>query len=128
MTLGLGEYAIIGDGRTCALVAPTGSTDFFCWPKFDSDACFAVLLGDERHGYWRTAPAGYVAATNPQYRGDTMILETEHETDTGRVRVTDFMPWHDGVSALVRIVEGLEGSVPVALSLRLRFGYGQVSP
>lgn len=128
MTSALGEYAIIGDGRTCALVAPTGSIDFFCWPKFDSDACFAALLGDERHGFWRIAPAGYVASTSRRYRGDTMILETEHETDTGRVRVTDFMPWHDGVSALVRIVEGLKGSVPVALSLRLCFGYGQVSP
>ncbi len=128
MTSALCDYAIIGDGRSCALVAPTGSIDFFCWPNFDSDACFAALLGDERHGYWRLAPAGYVVSTRRRYRDGTVILETEHDTETGRVRVTDFMPWHRGASALIRIVEGLKGSVPMELSMRLRFGYGQVSP
>ena len=60
MTAAIGDYAIIGDGRTCALVAPTGSIDFLCWPRFDSDACMAALLGDERHGFWRIAPAGFI--------------------------------------------------------------------
>ena len=128
MTRALSDYAVIGDGQTCALVAPTGSIDFFCWPRFDSDACFAALLGDERHGYWRLEPAGYVAATKRRYRDDTVILETEYDTEAGRVRITDFMPWHVGPSALIRIAEGLKGSVPMELSLRLRFGYGQISP
>jgi GH15 family glucan-1,4-alpha-glucosidase len=128
MTSASGDYAVIGDGRTCALVAPTGSIDFLCLPGFESDACFAALLGDERHGYWRIAPAGFIASTARRYRGDTVILETAHQTDSGQVRVIDFMPWHDGATAIIRIVEGMDGRVPMALSLRLRFGYGQVSP
>jgi len=128
MTSAIGDYAVIGDGRTCALVAPTGSIDFLCWPRFDSDACLAALLGDERHGFWQVAPAGYVEETTRRYRGDTMILETVFQTDTGRVCLTDFMPWHEGDSAVVRIVEGLDGRVPMGLVLRLRFGFGQVSP
>ena len=122
------DYAVIGDGRSCALVAKTGSIDLLCWPRFDSDACLAALLGDERHGYWRVSPAGYASQTIRCYRDDTAILETEHVTDTGRVRVTDLMPWNDRGSSIIRIVEGLEGEVPMAMVLRLRFGYGQVTP
>lgn len=128
MTSAIQDYATIGDGRSCALVAKTGSIDFLCWPRFDSDACLAALLGDERHGSWLISPAGYVSETTRGYRDDTTILETEHVTDTGRVRVTDFMPWHDGASSIIRIVEGLEGEVQMAMSLRLRFGYGQIAP
>jgi GH15 family glucan-1,4-alpha-glucosidase len=76
MTSAIGDYAIIGDGRTCALVAPTGSIDFLCWPSFDSDACLAALLGDERHGFWQIAPKGYVEETTRRYRRETIILET----------------------------------------------------
>ena len=128
MTSTIQDYAIIGDGRSCALVAKTGSIDFMCWPRFDSDACIAALLGDERHGYWRVSPDGFVSETTRRYRDDTTILETEHVTDTGRVRVTDLMPWHDGASAVIRIVKGLEGDVEMAMSLKLRFGYGQITP
>ena len=128
MTSAIRDYALIGDGRSCALVARSGSIDFLCWPKFDSDACLAALLGDERHGYWLIAPAGFVAETRRSYRDGTAILETEHVTDTGRVRVTDLMPWGDGPSSIIRIVEGLEGEMQMAMSLRLRFGYGQVAP
>jgi GH15 family glucan-1,4-alpha-glucosidase len=128
MTSRIEDHAIIGDGRACALVAVTGSIDFLCWPRFDGDACFAALLGDERHGNWRISPAGYVSETTRGYRGDTTILETEHVTDTGRVRVTDFMPWRDGASSIIRIVEGLEGDVPMAMSLKPRFRYGRIAP
>ncbi len=128
MTSMIQDYAIIGDGRSCALVARAGSIDFLCWPRFDSDACLAALLSDERHGHWRVSPAGSVRETTRGYHDDTAILKTEHATETGRVRVTDLMPWHDGGSAIIRIVEGLEGEVPMAMSLRLRFGYGQLSP
>ena len=128
MTSAISSYAIIGDGRSCALVADTGSIDFLCWPKFDSDACMAALLGDERHGFWRLAPAGYIKTTARRYRQDTVILETDYETDSGTLRVTDLMPWHGGDSAVIRVVEGLDGSVPMQLSLSLRFGYGQVAP
>ena len=122
------DYAIIGDGRSCALVAKTGSIDFLCWPTFDSDACLTALLGDERYGYWVISPASYVSRTLRRYRTDTAILETEHVTDTGRVRVTDLMPWRHGPSSIIRIVEALEGKVPMAMALRLRFGYGQIEP
>ena len=128
MTSTIQDYAIIGDGRTCALVAKTGSIDLLCWPRFDSDACIAALLGDERHGYWRVSPAGFVLETARRYQDDTTILETEHLTDTGRVRVTDLMPWHDGASTIIRIVEGLEGDVEISMSLKLRFAYGRIIP
>ena len=122
------DYAIIGDGRSCALVAKTGSIDFLCWPRFDSDACLAALLGGERHGYWVISPADFVSQTFRRYRADTAILETEHVTDTGRVRVTDLMPWRDGPSSIIRVVEALEGNVTMAMAMRLRFGYGQIEP
>ena len=122
------DYAIIGDGRSCALVAKTGSIDFLCWPSFDSGACLTALLSDERYGYWAISPASYVSHTVRRYRTDTAILETEHVTDTGRVRVTDLMPWRDGPSSIIRVVESLEGEVPMAMALRLRFGYGQIEP
>ncbi len=128
MTSAIRSYAIIGDSRSCALVARTGSTDFLCWPRFDSDACFAALLGDARHGYWRISPAGFVTETIRQYREGTAILETQHLTDTGRVRVTNLMPWRVGPSSIIRIVEGLDGEVKMAMTLRLRFGYGQIAP
>ena len=128
MTSTIQDYAIIGDGRSCALISKAGSIEFLCWPRFDSDACLAALLGDERHGYWLISPAGYVSETTRGYREDTTILKTEHVTDAGRVRVTDLMPWHDGASSIIRIVEGLEGEVQMAMSLRLRFGYGQIAP
>jgi len=128
MTSTIQDYALIGDGRSCALVARTGSIDFLCWPRFDSDACFAAMLGDERHGHWRISPAGNVTQTRRGYSEDTAILETEHVTDTGRVRVTDLMPWHDGPSSIIRMVEGLDGEVPMAMSLRLPLAMVGSSP
>jgi GH15 family glucan-1,4-alpha-glucosidase len=76
MTSTIQDYAIIGDGRSCALVAKTGSIDFLCWPRFDSDACLAALLGDDRHGYWLISPAGYVSETTRCYRDATTILRS----------------------------------------------------
>lgn len=128
MTSAISDYALIGDGRSCALVARTGSIDFLCWPRFDSDACFAALLGDARHGHWRLAPAGFVTGVARRYREDTAILETEHTTETGRVRVTDLMPWGQDNSSIIRRVEGLAGEVEMEMTLRPRFGYGQIAP
>ncbi|MEH3087204.1 MAG: glycoside hydrolase family 15 protein [Xylophilus ampelinus] len=128
MTSPIADYALIGDGRTAALVARNGSIDFLCLPGFDSDACFAAMLGDEGNGCWRIAPAGFVTGVARRYRGDTLVLETEFATDTGAVRLTDFMPWHDGEPMVVRIVEGLRGEVEVSALLRLRFDYGRVPP
>jgi GH15 family glucan-1,4-alpha-glucosidase len=88
----LEDYALIGDHRSAALVARDGSIDWLCWPRFDSDACFAALLGDERHGCWRIAPPEPPQRVERCYRRDTLILETRHKTTTGSVCVIDLMP------------------------------------
>ena len=125
---GIEDYAIIGDLHTAALVSTEGSIDWLCLPRFDSPACFARLLGSDDNGRWRIAPAGAGTCTRRKYRQDTLILETEWDTDSGRVRVTDFMPVRDQAADLVRIVEGLSGTVRMESDLALRFDYGHVVP
>lgn len=122
------DYAIIGDMETAALVCRDGSIDWLCFPRFDSGACFAALLGDDRNGHWRIAPSEGGASTRRHYRGDTLVLESEWETPTGTVRLIDFMPPRDGQPDVVRIVEGVSGEVSMRSQLRLRFDYGHVIP
>ncbi|MFF2654769.1 glycoside hydrolase family 15 protein [Streptomyces sp. NPDC058045] len=122
------DYAIIGDHQTAALVARNGSVDWLCLPRFDSPACFAALLGDEHNGHWRIAPEGAGTCTRRAYRPGTLVLDTEWDTPTGRVRVTDLMPQRDRWPDLVRIVEGRSGKVTVRSALRLRFDYGSIVP
>ena len=86
------DYGLIGDLQTVALVDRTGSIDWLCLPRFDSPACFAALLGDERAGRWLLAPRGTATCTRRRYRGDSLVLETEWETGDGTVRVVDLMP------------------------------------
>jgi GH15 family glucan-1,4-alpha-glucosidase len=128
MPLRIEDYALIGDTQTAALVGNDGSIDWLCLPRFDSDACFAALLGDERHGRWLLAPDAPVTAVRRRYRPDTLILETELATDGGLVRVTDCMPPRDRVPDIVRVVECLRGEVPIRSELALRFGYGAYRP
>ncbi|MFF3505160.1 glycoside hydrolase family 15 protein [Streptomyces sp. NPDC003247] len=123
------DYAVIGDEQTAALVGLDGSVDWLCLPRFDSGACFARLLGDERNGHWRIAPKGVDGpCTRRAYRPDTLVLDTEWETDEGAVRVTDLMPQRDRAPDVVRVVQGLRGRVTVRSTLRLRFDYGWVVP
>ncbi|MFI8951263.1 glycoside hydrolase family 15 protein [Streptomyces sp. NPDC053750] len=122
------DYALIGDQQTAALVGTDGSVDWLCLPRFDSAACFAKLLGDEDNGHWRIAPKGAGRCTRRAYRPDTLVLDTEWETEDGSVRVTDLMPQRDRAPDLVRIVEGLSGEVTVHSVLRLRFDYGSIVP
>ncbi|MFE9024271.1 glycoside hydrolase family 15 protein [Streptomyces sp. NPDC007808] len=123
------DYALIGDEQTAALIGTDGSVDWLCLPRFDSAACFARLLGDEENGYWRIAPAdAQGACTRRAYRPDTLVLDTEWETDDGTIRVTDLMPQRDRAPDLVRIVEGVSGRVTVRSDLRLRFDYGSIVP
>jgi GH15 family glucan-1,4-alpha-glucosidase len=122
------DYAVIGDCRTAALVARDGSIDWLCLPRFDSGACFAALLGTPDHGRWRIAPATPVRRTRRRYRGDTLVLETEHDVEGGSVRVIDCMLPHSTAPVLVRLVEGLRGRVPVRSELAIRFDYGSVVP
>ncbi|MET7651518.1 glycoside hydrolase family 15 protein [Streptomyces sp. NPDC005486] len=123
------NYALIGDEQTAALVGMDGSVDWLCLPRFDSGACFARLLGDEENGHWRIAPKGVQGVcTRRAYRPDTLVLDTEWETDEGAIRVTDLMPQRDRAPDVVRIVEGLRGRVTVRSTLRLRFDYGWIIP
>ncbi|MFI0155361.1 glycoside hydrolase family 15 protein [Streptomyces lydicus] len=122
------DYALIGDLQTAALVGRDGSIDWLCLPRFDSPACFAALLGGRDNGHWTLSPHSPEARAERSYRGDSLILDTVWETPTGRVRVTDFMPQRDRAPDVVRIVEGLDGSVEMRGVLRLRFDYGRVVP
>ena len=122
------DYALIGDCQTAALVARDGSIDWLCWPRFDSDACFAALLGTPEHGRWQVAPQAAGAKVSRRYRPGTLILETDFETAEGAVRVIDFMPMRDTVCDLMRIVVGLRGSVSMLMELILRFDYGSAIP
>jgi GH15 family glucan-1,4-alpha-glucosidase len=122
------DYALIGDTHTAALVSSKGSIDWLCFPRFDSPACFAALLGTDDNGHWRLSPRDPDATSSRHYRGDTMVLETEWTTSTGSVRVIDFMPPRDAAPDLVRIVQGVSGRVSMRSELRLRFDYGHVVP
>ncbi len=122
------DYAMLGDLHTAVLVSREGSIDWCCFPRFDSPACFAAMLGTPDHGRWLLAPAEACIETTRRYRGDTLILETEHRTAEGVVRVIDFMPVRDHAADIVRIVEGVEGTVTMESEVKIRFEYGQVVP
>jgi len=128
LPLRIEDYALIGDCETAALVGRDGSIDWLCWPRFDSGACFAALLGGPEHGRWLVAPAGEVRAVTRRYRPGTLILETEFATADGTAVVIDFMPPRSGLSDLVRVVVGRSGRVAMRHELVLRFDYGAVVP
>ncbi|MHB1597565.1 MAG: glycoside hydrolase family 15 protein [Acidimicrobiales bacterium] len=130
------DYAVIGDTHTAAIVGRDGSIDWLCLPRFDSAACFARLVGDERNGFWRIAPATSpkpgtgtpLLATSRRYVGSTLVLETEFAVASGTVRVTDCMPVRDRLPEIVRLVECTSGTVEMRMDLAVRFGYGDVVP
>jgi GH15 family glucan-1,4-alpha-glucosidase len=125
----LEDYGLIGDLQAAALVGRDGSVDWLCLPRFDSPSCCTALLGEERHGYWRLAPADKARATTRRYRPGTLVLETDFETADGAVRVIDFMPPRgDGPPRLMRIVEGLRGRVAMRMELALRPDYASITP
>jgi GH15 family glucan-1,4-alpha-glucosidase len=121
------DYGLVGNLRTAALISRGGSVDWLCLPRFDSAACFAALLGTPEHGRWLIAPADPPRSVERRYRPETLVLETTVETDKGAIRVIDFMPPGED-TVLVRLVEGLEGSVEVRTELVLRFEYGSAVP
>jgi GH15 family glucan-1,4-alpha-glucosidase len=128
MSTPLEEYAFIGDCETAALVSRAGSIDWLCWPRFDSGACFAALLGGPEHGRWLIAAADSDARITRRYRENTLILETHIETSDGAARVIDFMPPRGRDSDVVRIVRGERGRVRMRTELVLRFDYGRSIP
>jgi GH15 family glucan-1,4-alpha-glucosidase len=121
------DYAMIGDCRTAALVCRDGSIDWFCCPRFDSEACFAALLGSREHGRWLIAPRGEPRVTR-RYRPNTLVLETHFETEEGAATLIDFMPPGGRHSTIVRLLVGTRGKVTMRTELILRFGYGAVVP
>lgn len=124
----ISDYALIGDTATAALVGRDGSIDWFCTPRFDSAACFAKLLGDSANGRWMICPRSPSMSVSRSYRGDTLVLETEFTTAEGRVRLVDFMVPEARTPRIVRIVEGIDGRVPVHFELIVRFDYGRRVP
>jgi GH15 family glucan-1,4-alpha-glucosidase len=125
----LEDYGLISDMQSAALVGFDGAVDWMCLPRFDSSSCFAALLGDEEHGRWLVAPSGDVQNRSRRYRPGTLVLETDFETSDGVARVIDFMPRRGaGPPRLIRIVEGLKGSVPMRMELVLRPDYASIVP
>ena len=122
------DYGLIGDCETAALVSKDGSIDWLCWPRFDSGACFAALLGNSKNGRWRIAPAQAKSRITRRYRPATLILETTFTTADGVVTVIDFMPLREQASHLVRLVVGTRGTVAIRTELVIRFDYGQSVP
>ncbi|MBI2684255.1 MAG: glycoside hydrolase family 15 protein [Actinobacteria bacterium] len=122
------DYALIGDLQTAALVSREGSIDWCCFPRFDSGACFAAMLGGPENGRWVIGPACSIRRRSRRYRPDTLILESMIETEHGAVLVTDFMPPRNRLPDIVRIVEGLDGEVPMRSELVIRFDYGRIVP
>src|SRR6266487_2982340 len=122
------DYAFLSDTQTGALVSRDGCVDWLCFPRFDSPACFASLLGDKKNGHWRFFPEEKIEKTRRQYRDETLILETEIETKSGAVRLIDFMPPRGENPDIIRIVEGLRGEMRMQMELIIRFDYGQIVP
>jgi GH15 family glucan-1,4-alpha-glucosidase len=127
MALRIEDYALIGDCKSAALVGRDGSIDWLCWPRFDSSACFAALLGTPENGRWLVAPKAAPLAVRRRYRPGTLVLETEFETATGRAAVVDFMPPAQ-CGNLVRIVRGRTGRVDFHTEFVVRFNYGATVP
>lgn len=122
------DYALLGDLETAALVARDGTIDWMCLPRFDSDACFAALLGERGNGRWTLGPTATVVSTHRRYRGPSLVLDTELSTATGTVVITDAMPVRDEAPRVIRIVECRAGTVEIETRLAARFGYGDHRP
>jgi GH15 family glucan-1,4-alpha-glucosidase len=128
MPLRIEDYALIGDCETAALVGRDGSIDWLCWPRFDSDACFAALLGTPEHGRWLIAAQDGTARVTRKYQPNTLILETRFESADGTATLVDFMPGHQTGSSIVRLIIGERGRIAMRTELVIRFGYGATVP
>jgi carbohydrate kinase (thermoresistant glucokinase family) len=128
LPMAIEDYALIGDCTTAALVGRNGSIDWLCWPRFDSNACFAALLGTSEHGRWKICPADPMPRVSRAYHEGTMVLETVFDTGDGRVSLIDFMPIGHANSSIIRLVKGQRGKVAMRLHLAIRFDYGITVP
>ncbi|BCJ28906.1 glycoside hydrolase family 15 protein [Actinocatenispora sera] len=128
MPLPIENYALIGDTHSAALVGTDGSIDWLCLPRFDSPGVFSALLGGPSDGHWQLCPAGEVTSVHRRYRDETMVLETDFVTPTGRARVIDFMPVRDRRADVMRVVECVDGTVEMRMEWVIRFDYGEIVP
>ncbi len=128
MSIPIEDYAIIGNCQSIALVSRDASIDWMGLPRFDSEACFAALLGTRKQGRWRIAPTDGGAEIHRRYRHGTLVLETEFTTATGCVVITDCMSRREGISDVFRVVRGITGKVTLRMELVIRFGYGSLLP
>jgi GH15 family glucan-1,4-alpha-glucosidase len=128
MPLRIEDYALIGDCQTAALIGRDGSIDWLCWPGFDSDACFAALLGAPKHGRWLIAAIDETARVTRRYRPNTLILETRFESAEGIATLVDFMPRGRTGSSIVRLIIGERGRIRMRTEMVIRFGYGATVP
>ena len=128
MSARIEDYGLIGDLQSAALVSREGCIDWLCLPRFDSGAVFASLLGTAENGHWTIQPRGTFRALDRRYRGDTLVLETDLETESGTVRLVDFMPPRETRPDVVRVVEGVRGRVDLEMELVIRFDYGSIVP
>lgn len=130
---GIGDYALIGDCRTAALVSTRGSIDWLCLPDFSSPSVFAKIIDPERGGCFAICPRETFVAKR-RYIPDTAVLETTFETSTGTARLIDCLPVVDGVHPMgpmrevLRIIEGVSGEVEFAVAINARPGYGRSRP
>lgn len=122
------DYALIGDCETAALVSREGSIDWLCFPRFDSPACFAALLGTAENGRWHITPVGRIRTLRRRYRAGTLILETDFVTDQGEVQLIDCMPPRTAAADVIRLVQGKRGKVAMRMALSIRFDYGSIVP
>ncbi|HEX4629911.1 MAG TPA: glycoside hydrolase family 15 protein, partial [Chthoniobacterales bacterium] len=122
------DYGFLSDTQTAALVGRDGSVDWLCFPRFDSGACFAALLGDRENGRWLFTPTEEITGTRRRYSDGTLILETEIETVSGAIRLIDFMPPRGENPDIIRIIEGVRGEVTLKMELIIRFDYGRIIP
>lgn len=128
MTMRIEDYALLGDGQSAALLDRRGSIDWLCWPAFDSDTCFAALLGVPENGYWRIAPEAPVVASSRRYAGETLIVETRLDTASGTLVLTDWMAWDAAQPTLVRRLRCERGTLRIVSDLLARFDYGRAIP
>src|SRR5438552_5638765 len=127
MALKIEDYAMIGDCKTAAMVGRDGSIDWLCWPRFDSAACFAALLGECDNGRWLIAPMEVPIGASRRYRSGTLVLETEFRTKSGRATLVDFMVPGERAD-LVRLLIGRQGRVEFRTEFVVRFNYGATVP
>jgi GH15 family glucan-1,4-alpha-glucosidase len=128
----IGDYGFIADCHSSALVSKSGSIDWSCMPRVDSTSCFGRILDWESGGYCKIAPDAEYSTTR-RYLDGTLVLETTFRTGAGEARVTDCLTMraggeHEPHRQILRVVEGVKGSVKLTLDIVPRFDYGAVKP